>query len=706
MQTPGIHAVSLEIPGRPAPCSSHTAETEIDMTESAQGSTGDSTDHPSDKTTDRTSRDETSKGEPRNETARSEPGAEVETRAFDTEVHQLLKLMINALYSNREIFLRELISNASDALDKLRFQALTDAALSGFDQDPAIEIGIDTKNAFITVRDNGIGMSHDEVIENLGTIARSGTARFLEQLSGDARSDARLIGQFGVGFYSAFIVADRVTVETRKAGLEATEAVRWRSDGKGKYTLERIEKSAPGTVVSLELSEAHRDLLDVDRIRQIVRHYSNHVSFPIRVIDIDAEVSDRDMTPVNDTQALWTRGRSEISDEEYQEFYAGLSGDPEPAATWAHHHVEGSQSYSMMLFVPGQAPFDLAWNRDDRKGVKLYIQRVFIMDAAEQLVPRYLRFIRGVVDSADLPLNVSREILQDSPLLDKIRAAVVKRSLDMIEKLAGKGGEAWQAFQRDFGAILKEGLIEDPDNRKRIAKLVRFSSTHDKSDHSVGFEDYLERAGEQGEAIWYLTAENLAQALASPHLEAFAAREVEVVLMTDPIDSWVVNHVFEFDGKPLKSAASGEFSASADDDEAGQSDQAHALSGRMKKALGDRVGNVVPSRRLTESASCLAEESGGMNLQMRRMLRQAGQDVPEFKPDLEINPAHPLLELLASLDESDPTVQELSNVLLDQALLVDGGELADPAGFVRRVNRLLDRALKQKTGREAPPDPV
>ena len=614
----------------------------------------------------------------------------VETHAFDAEVHQLLKLMINALYSNREIFLRELVSNASDALDRLRFQALTDAGMQAAAQDPAVSISVDAGNRTIVVSDNGIGMTRQDVIDNLGTIARSGTARFLESLSGDQKTDAKLIGQFGVGFYSAFIVSDRVTVETRHAGAAADDAVRWSSDGRGEYTLETIKRGQPGTRVELQLSEEHADLADVERVKQIVRHYSNHISFPIRVVSKTAE---EDAAPeiVNDTQALWTRPKSEISDQEYAEFYQGLSGDLQAPAQWAHHHVEGTQSYSMLLFLPAQAPFDLAWNRDDRRGVKLYIQRVFIMDAAEQLLPRYLRFIRGVIDSADLPLNVSREILQDSPLLGKIRAAVVRRALDMIEKLAEQGGEAWATFQREFGNVLKEGVIEDPDNRQRIAKLLRFASTAERAPHSVSLTEYLARAGEQQDAIWYLSGDSMDQVLASPHLEAFAKAGVEVLLLTDPIDVWLVNHLFEFEGKPLKSAASGEFEAPVDEgDEASeeQKQQHDELCGTIKKLLGERVGNVRPSKRLTESASCVAEEAGGMTLQMRRMLKQAGQDVPEFKPDLEINASHPLVQRLAGTEDERKRA-ELAHLLLDQALLIDGGELADPAGFVKRVNRLL-----------------
>jgi len=624
--------------------------------------------------------------------------APAETRAFGAEVPQLLKLMINALYSNREIVLRELISNASDALDKLRFEALTDESVAALAAEPAIHVRIDVERGTLSVEDNGVGMTREEVIDNLGTIARSGTARFLEQLSGDRKADARLIGQFGVGFYSAFIVADRVTVDTRRAGMPAGEAIRWRSDGQGEYTLETVERDRPGTTVELELGEEHRDLLDADRLRGIVQHYSNHVAFPIYLDrkpegDADAE-AEADHGPVNDAQALWTRPRQELDDEAYREFYEGLTGDTEPPSTWAHHHVEGTQRYSLLLYVPGQAPYDLAWNRDDRRGVRLYIQRVFIMDAAEQLVPRYLRFLRGVVDSADLPLNVSRELLQDSPLLAKIRATVVKRGLAMIERLAETGGEPWANFQRDFGAILKEGLIEDPDNRERIARLVRFSSTGDEQAHAVGLADYKERVGEACDAIWYLTAESAAQARTSPQLEAFRARGIEVLLMTDPIDAWVVGHLFEFEGVPLKPVSEGPPDAVGERDAADREDDAiaeDARVGRVAEALGDRVSEVVLSRRLTDSASCVVDPAG-LDPRMRRMLEQAGQPMPPMRPKLEINPAHPLVELLAALDADDPRGAEIAELLFDEAVLLEGGELPDPAAFVRRVNALLHSA--------------
>jgi molecular chaperone HtpG len=630
-----------------------------------------------------------------NESNSETPSTRVETHAFGAEVHQLLKLMINALYSNREIFLRELVSNASDALDKLRFEALTDESLAALAGDPAIQVGFDAEAGTLTIEDNGIGMTREEVIDHLGTIARSGTARFLEQLSGDRQADARLIGQFGVGFYSAFIVADRVVVETRRAGHPADEAVRWSSDGKGEYTLEAIERASVGTTITLELGADHRDLLDEGKLRSILTHYSNHIAFPIH---LGSSADDPEQGPVNEAQALWTRPRQELDEAAYTEFYEGLTGDTVAPATWAHHHVEGSQRYSLLLYVPGQAPFDLAWNRDDRRGVRLYIQRVFIMDAAEQLVPRYLRFLRGVVDSSDLPLNVSRELLQDSPLLSKIRATVTTRALAMIEKLAQVGGEAWEHFQRDFGAILKEGLIEDPDHRDRIARLVRFSSTHDaetlERPHAVSLADYKERAGEGCDTIWYLTAESAAQARTSPQLEGFRAQGIEVLLMTDPIDAWVVGHLHEFEGAQLKPVSEGPPNDQHDgkEDSPESADEEDARATRVAAWLGDRVSGVVMSRRLTDSPSCVVDPFG-LDPRMRRMLEQAGQPVPPMKPRLELNPVHPLVQVLDELPDEDGRGRSIAELLLDEAVLLDGGELDDPGAFVRRINDLLRSSL-------------
>ena len=629
-----------------------------------------------------------------------------ETRRFDAEVHQLLKLMINALYSNREIFLRELISNASDASDKLRFEALTRDELKGKDQDLDIEISFDTAAGRLVVADRGIGMNRAEVVENLGTIARSGTRRFLESLSGDARKDARLIGQFGVGFYSAFIVAAEVEVETRRADEAPAAGVRWRSTGEGEYSIEDIERELQGTTITLTLREEHRDLLSRWQLERIIRHYSNHVAFPIRLIEVGKEAEDGDKDEdaeagqqiINDTQALWARARNELEDEDYKSFYNGLTGDPEAPVSWAHHHVEGSQSYSLLLYLPAQAPFDLLVNRDEREGLKLYIQRVFIMDAAEQLLPRYLRFMRGVVDSADLPLNVSREILQDSPLLKKIRATVIKRSLDLIEKLAGEGGEAWSKFWKAFGSILKEGVIEDFEQRERIASILRFASTHAEDAESVSLDDYIGRMTEGQDAIWYLTADSVKVARSSPHLEAFKRHNIEVLLLTDRIDEWLVSHLDQFKDKPLKSVSQGKLNLAGDSPEPGE--DARLLAGRIKKALGDTVGNVRPGNRLTDSPGCIVADEGGMSLQMEKLLRQAGQAVPETKPDLEINAEHPLLTAMNQLDDGK-RFDDLSHLLFDQARLAEGGELADPAAYVARVNRLLIEALQPSSSSAA-----
>ncbi len=612
--------------------------------------------------------------------------ATAETRRFDTEVHQLLKLMINALYSNREIFLRELISNASDASDKLRFEALTSESLKGLDQDLTIDVRFDEGAGTLTVADRGIGMNREEVIANLGTIARSGTKQFLESLSGDKQKDAALIGQFGVGFYSAFIVASEVTVETRRANEPAASAVRWISTGDGEYQLESIERETQGTTITLTLREEHKDLLSRWQLERIIRHYSNHIAFPIRLGEAG---KDEEARTVNDSGALWARSRSELSDEDYQEFYTSLTGDEEKPLSWAHHHVEGSQRYSLLLYLPSQAPFDMLVNRDEREGVKLYIQRVFIMDAAEQVVPRYLRFMRGVIDSADLPLNISREILQDDPLIRKIRATVVKRSLDLIEKLASEGGEAWEKFWNAFGSVLKEGVIEDFEQRERIASLLRFASSK-SDDPNVGLDAYIDNMAEGQDTIWYLTADSLKVAKNSPHLEAFRKRDLEVLLLTDRIDEWLIGHLHEYKGKSLKSAASGQLDLGDDQPEPDES--ARALAGRIKKALGEQVGNVVAGSRLTDSPGCIVSDDNAMSLQMQKMLRQAGQDVPESKPDLEINAEHPLLRVMAD-EDGEARFGELSQLLFDQALLAEGGELADPAGYVRRVNALLVNAL-------------
>ena len=619
------------------------------------------------------------------------------THRFDAEVSQLLKLMINALYSNREIFLRELISNASDASDKLRFEALTDDKLKGLDQDLKVEVSFDSNAHTLTVTDHGIGMTHQEVIENLGTIARSGTRQFLDSLSGDAKQDAQLIGQFGVGFYSAFIVADEVVVETRRAGVPADEAVRWTSNGQGEYQLESINKDAHGTTIVLKVAHDHQDLLNQWQLERIIRHYSNHISVPIELWApkaSDSEQADKeDAAPeleakvINEAKALWTRPKTEISDDEYQAFYSSLANDPQPALSWAHHQVEGAQSYSLLLYLPKQAPFELLMNRDSVEGLKLYIQRVFIMDAAEELLPRYLRFMRGVVDSADLPLNVSREILQDSPLLKKIRSTVVKRSLDLIEKVTLAGGEDWQRFWEAFGSILKEGVIEDFEQRERIASLLRFSSTG--SDEPTGLDDYIGRMGEQDDTIWYLTADSEQVARHSPHIEAFTEKGTEVLLLTDRIDEWVVNHLREYKGKQLKSVTAGQPQS---DEQPKPDKDAQKLAGRIKKALGDKVGNVDASSQMTQSAARIVTGEQDMSVQMQKLMRQAGQEVPDTVPNLEINPQHPLVKAMAAQDD-DNRFNGLADLVFDQALLAEGGELADPAGYVKTVNALLVEAL-------------
>ncbi len=608
-----------------------------------------------------------------------------ETRQFDTEVHQLLKLMINALYSNREIFLRELISNASDASDKLRFAALTDESLKGLDQDLGIEVSFDSEAKTLVVSDRGIGMNRAEVIDHLGTIARSGTRQFLESLSGDQHKDATLIGQFGVGFYSAFIVASEVTVETRRADEPAANGVRWTSSGEGEYQLEPIERAEQGTRIILKMRDEHHDLLSTWQLRRIIRHYSNHIAIPIRLHE---HGSDQPAEVVNESKALWARPKSELDDAAYQEFYTSLTGDESKPLGWAHHHVEGQQRYSMLLYLPGQAPFDMLTNRDEREGVKLYIQRVFIMDAAEQLLPRYLRFLRGVIDAADLPLNISREILQDNPLLGKIRAALIKRSLDRIEKLASQGGEDWKTFCTAFGSVLKEGVIEDFEQRERIASLLRFATS--SADESIGLDAYIDGMTDDQDTIWYLTADNLKVAQNSPHLEAFRKRGIQVLLLTERIDEWLVAHLPEYKGKALKSAASARLDL--DDESVEPAESAKQLAGRIKKSLGGQVGNVIAGSRLTDSPSCIVSDENAMSLQMQKLLRQAGQDVPDSKPDLEINAAHPLLEAMAA-EADDARFASLAQLLVDQAMLAEGADLADPAAYVRRVNELLVSAL-------------
>lgn len=609
-----------------------------------------------------------------------------ETLGFQAEVRQLLKLMIHSLYSHKEIFLRELISNASDAADKLRFEALARPELLAEDTELRIRVEYDGDNNTIAVIDNGIGMSRDELIEHLGTIARSGTAEFLERLTGDQQQDARLIGQFGVGFYSAFIVADRVVVESRRAGLGITDAVRWESDGQGEFTVEPIERPERGTAVILHLKDNETEFADPQRLETLIRKYSDHIAFPVTLAGGGAEPR-----LVNAATALWTRPRGEISDEEYREFYKHLSHDAAEPLTWSHNRVEGKRDYTSLMYVPSHAPFDL-WNRDAPRGLKLYVQRVFIMDDAEQFLPLYLRFIRGVVDSADLPLNVSRELLQKNPELGAMRGALTRRALDMLAKLADDSKEDYGKFWTEFGQVLKEGIVEDPPNRERIAGLLRFSSTHNADERQdVALDDYLGRAGEDQAAVYYVLADSYETAAASPHIERLREQGTEVLLLSDRIDAWVVESIVEYGGKPLKDAGRAAVDVAADD--AGQTQEAldageKPLLKKLKGVLRERVEAVRVSRRLVESAACVVTGDDQLNPQLRRMLEASGQALPESKPVLEINLSHPLVARLAA-ETDEARFAALAGILLDHALLAEGSALEHPADYVRRINRLL-----------------
>ncbi|HEY5776673.1 MAG TPA: molecular chaperone HtpG, partial [Xanthomonadales bacterium] len=589
-----------------------------------------------------------------------------EKHEFQAEVREVLNLMIHSLYSNREIFLRELISNASDACDKLRFKALQNADLLGGDAELKIEVDIDEKAGLVTIRDNGIGMSRQEVIENIGTIARSGTKKFLENVSENKEFNANLIGQFGVGFYSSFIVADNVTLLTRAAGTKPSEGVRWESDGTGEYSISQVDLPKQGTEVTLHLREDAKEFLSSWKIRSLISKYSDHIGFPIYMkkpaLPEDDETgqaeSKSEWEAVNQSSALWTLQKSEISSDDYQAFYKHVSHDFEDALSWSHNQVEGSQNYTSLLYVPSKAPMDMMMQRDERRGLRLYVKRVFIMDAAEQLLPHYLRFIRGVVDSDDLPLNVSRELLQENKLVEKIRSAVVRRSLDLLQKLADKEAEKYNTFWDEFGNVLKEGLAEDMGNRERIAKLLRFSSTADASrEQRVSLEDYVSRMKEGQDVIWYVTAENRKAAENSPHLEIFRKKGIEVLLMSDRIDEWVMGYFNEFDGKKLRSIAKGDVDLGTDTDateaEKAEDAQKEPLLKRLSESLKDEVKEVRASRRLTESASCLVLSEQELALHMRRMLEQAGQTLPDSKPVLEVNLEHPLLKQAEATGSDD-----------------------------------------------------
>jgi molecular chaperone HtpG len=615
--------------------------------------------------------------------------AETETLEFQTEVQQLLNLMIHSLYSNSEIFLRELISNAADAADKLRFEALKNKELLEDDPELAIHVSVDREARTITVRDNGIGMNRDEVVDNLGTIARSGTRRFLDALTGDQKKDAQLIGQFGVGFYSAFTVAERVEVFTRRAGEAPEQGVHWSSDGQSAYQIAYVERPARGTEVVLHLREGQDEFLEPHRLRHIIRRYSDHIALPIRMPEESGEGEET----VNRASALWMRPKNEISDDDYREFYRHVGHDFDDPLIWLHNKVEGNQAYTTLLYIPRQRPFDL-FERDQRHGVKLYVRRVFIMDDTEHLMPRYLRFIRGVVDSDDLPLNVSRELLQHNRLIDRIRGASVKRVLDALEKMATERPEDYEIFWKAFGSVLKEGIVEDPANRERIAGLLRLASTHDpRPEARVSLADYVSRMGDDQKAIYYITAESFAAAAHSPHLEIFRSKGIEVLLLHEPVDEWLVAHLHEFDGKPLQSVAKGDLDLDDADDatreELEQRDaELEPVLKRLGEVLENEVGEVRVSHRLTDSPACLVVGDQDFGLHMRRMLRAAGHDLPQGKPVLEVNPRHPLVSRLEAVDDA-AVFEDWARLLYEQSVLTEGAQLDDPSAFVQRLNRLL-----------------
>jgi molecular chaperone HtpG len=614
-----------------------------------------------------------------------------ETRGFQAEVKQLLKLMVHSLYSHREIFLRELISNAADAADKLRFEALARPELLSEEPELAIRVDYDAKQGTLTITDNGIGMSRAEIVEQLGTIAKSGTAEFFSRLTGEQQQDSRLIGQFGVGFYSAFIVADRVEVASRKAGLAAAEGVRWESRGEGEFNVETVTRAQRGTSVTLHLKPDAREFADGLRLRGLVRRYSDHIAIPVRMPKEGA--ASLDYETVNHAQALWTRPRSDVTDEEYREFYAHVSHDPAAPLAWSHNKVEGKREYTSLLYVPAHAPFDL-WQREGRHGVKLYVRRVFIMDDAEQLLPLYLRFIRGVVDSGDLPLNVSRELLQQVPEIESMRGALTRRVLDLLAKLASDEAEKYQTFWNEFGRVLKEGLAEDPANQERIAKLLRFSTTHtDRAEQDQSLEDYRKRMPAGQERIFYIVGEDFAAARSSPHLEIYRRKGIEVLLLSERLDEWLVGHLPDFDGKRLHDIARGDLALGSLLGDAEQKlreadlRESKNLLRRVKEALGERVSEVRVSSRLTDSPACLVLGEHDLSRQMQKLLEASGQKPPASKPALELNVQHALVRHLDRLDAE--RFRELTLVLFDQALLADGARPEEPAEFVRRLNRLL-----------------
>ncbi|NOX09994.1 MAG: molecular chaperone HtpG [Gammaproteobacteria bacterium] len=633
--------------------------------------------------------------------------AHKETLEFQTEVQQLMGLMIHSLYSNKEIFLRELISNASDACDKLSFEALTDDALFEGDGDLKVTVDYDKDKGTVTISDNGVGMTRNEVVEHIGTIAKSGTRQFFDSLTGDQTQDSQLIGQFGVGFYSSFIVADKVTLVTRRAGLGAEHGVSWESDGQGSYTMETVDKPDRGTEVTLYLREDEMEFAESLRLRNIIHKYSDHISLPIWLKtekmpaatedDDNAETETEDEAPmevVNQASALWARSKQDIKDEEYEEFYKHVSHDFEAPLTWSHNRIEGNLSYTSLLYIPKRAPFDL-WDRDSHQGIKLYVRRVFIMDDASQLMPHYLRFVRGVLDTDDLPLNVSREILQHSKAIDSMRSASVRKVLDLLEKMSKNDAEQYATFWGEFGAVMKEGVGEDHSNKERIAKLLRFASTAEDQDGvSVSLEDYISRMAEGQDKIYYITADSLAAASNSPHLEVFRKKGIEVLLMTERVDEWMISHLHEFDGKELVSVAKGDLDLGDTDKEADKEKEEEvatefkSMLEQMKETLGDKVSEVRISHRLTNSPSCLVLAQQDMAMHMQRILKQAGHEVPNSQPVLEINTDHVLIQRLRD-ETDDERFSDWTHVLFDQAMLAEGGQLEDPASFVNRLNELL-----------------
>lgn len=624
--------------------------------------------------------------------------AHKETLEFQAEVSQVLNLVIRSLYSNKEIFLRELVSNASDAAEKLRFEALSDDALYEDEPNLRIRVSLDKERRTVTISDNGIGMNRQEVTEIIGSIATSGTRRFLESMSGEQAEDSQLIGQFGVGFYSAFIVADKVTMVTRRAGLGAEHGVRWESGGEGNYTIETVEKAGRGTDITLHLREGEDEFLEAFRLRSIISKFSDHVSIPIEMLEElygeDAENKEPEWEQVNKGTALWMRNKSDLSEEEYNEFYKHIGHDFEDPLAHVHNRVEGTNEYSSLLYIPGRAPFDL-WDREQKHGVKLYVRRVFIMDEADKLMPHYLRFVKGVVDSDDLPLNVSREILQHDKKIDSIRNANTKRVLGLLEKMAKDDSEKYQKFWKEFGNVMKEGPGEDQANKEKIAGLLRFATTKsDGTEQTVSLDEYIERMQEKQEKIYYITADTHAAANHSPHLEVFKQKDVEVLLLTDRVDEWLVTHLNDYQGKHIQSVAKGQLDlGDMDDKEAKEelekaAEEHKGLLERIQNVLGEGVKEVRVSNRLTESPACLVVGDYDMSANLQRVMEQLGQNAPKTQPSMEINLEHPLLQRMDQEPDED-VFADLSKILFDQALLAEGGQLEDPAGFVHRLNKLM-----------------